>query len=129
MTIDQYALAAGQIRRAQAEFVEEMNEAEIFGRSRWCAALRSMQNGDPTSAGMVPIEMLKEFATAAPSAYLHGYVLGLLSVCLKPDNFSRESARAMLMEAGLNLNSSSVCRGALFGCGFATVVLHRGGRA
>ena len=123
--LDQYAFAVRQISGAQAEFTEEMNAAEISGRGRWCDALRSMQSSD--LGGLVTIEMLKEFAATAPSAYLRGYVLGLVAVCLAPDNFSRESARAMLMEAGLN--SSSVCRGALFGCAVTTIVRLRGGRA
>lgn len=125
MTIDQYAFGARQIAGAQAEFTEEMNAAELSGRSRWCDALRSMRSSD--LGGLVTIEMLKEFAAAAPSAYLCGYVLGQIAMCLAPDSFSRQSARAMLMEVGLH--SSSVCRGALFGWAFTTIVRLRGGRA
>ena len=123
--LDQYAFAAGQISGAQADFTKEMNAIEISGRSRWCDALRSMRSSD--LGGLVTIEMLKEFAAAAPSSYLRGYVLGLVAMCLMSDNFFRHSARTIQIEAGLN--SASVCRGALLGCAFTTIVRLRGGRA
>jgi len=117
MTADQYAFAVRQIRGVQAEIESEMNAAERSGRGAWCDALRNMQSGD--LGVLISIEMLNEFAAAAPSAYLQGFVLGLIAVCTAPGRISRESAKGMLLEAGSH--SSPVERGSLAGNAFLTI--------
>lgn len=115
--IAQYAVASGPFSGAHAEFAAEMRLAENAGHSTWCRTLRELHEDD--LAARAPLELLKEFAAAAPSAYLLGYLFGFINVRECPEEYFG-SAESMVRQVGQCKEAGP--RGALLGGAFMMIV-------
>lgn len=96
--IAQYALSRGPLSGAHAEFAAELQLAERNGRRDWCDTLCELHESG--LADRAPMEMLWEFAACAPSEYLAGYCVGIMSVRESPSTFADASAEDLVGTAG-----------------------------
>lgn len=115
--IAQYAIARGPYSGAHAEFAAEMRVAEKAGHTSWCRTLRELHEDD--LAARAPVELLKEFAAAAPSAYLLGYLFGFINVRESPEQYS-STAESMVRNASRHTDAG--LRGALLGGAFMMII-------
>lgn len=97
-----------------SEVESELALAVRSGRASWCGIFRDIHDADLIERA--PFEMLKDFANAAPSPLLQGYVLGVLYARENPEwpDISRGewAARA-------NTVDDPAVRGAVLGCASA----------
>ena len=116
--VAQYAIAArGPFSSAHAEFEAEMRLATKAGHTSWCRTLRELHEDD--LAARAPLDLLKEFAAAAPSEYLLGYLFGFINVRESPEQYSY-TAESMVRQ--VSLRKEAGLRGALLGGAFMMIV-------
>ena len=92
---------------AHAELEAELRVAERAGRTAWCETFRDLH--EMSLAHAAPLVMLIDFAAAAPSEYLTGYLVGILSFREQPSAFAGESAEGLLIS--IAVESKAAIRG------------------